>query len=709
MRSAVATPGETLISDRHITTSARRAYATTLAGAVTLAIGLRLLFWWMQARTGAVQPGDSEEYVRGAVGLLHSAYTTGEKWLRPPLYPFFLAAAFATAGYDIPRALLLQALVTGAGVLAFAGLGHALFGRKDVAVVSALIAALFIPFVAYGSVLFAEALFVVLVTASFALLLRRDRAGRRRAALAGIVFGLATLTRAVGLFFLPFAMLALVVEMRETSLVHGRSFRASRWGGTRSGIGAAVAFGLATVLTIAPWTVRNALAYGRFIPVDTNGGVSFWYGAVRDDAELERGEALLAGLPNLADKQRAAVRMALDTIRDEPVRYLGRVRFKIVSLWQLGSRNYAAGGIVSLDPGGRSLGVTPGELPLPLSVLADLQYVLLVLGAIWGYSYAPRESRSLVLLGWVLFGTAMSGLTIGHPRLRLPLLAVFVPYTAWALLNVRALAARAVRRPRGVAALAAGLSLLFGAVIYTQHYARFARAQLAVWRGSNANPETFRHAYELNPANPLWLMAAGDREAGADRPAAAEQEYARAAQQEPRSLYAHAKLIESALLRGDPADADAHLDEIRRLGRDNNDLLAWAWSRLRANPPAVLQPAGAAALGNIEGWAPAHGGDDERWTLGTARLRLATPEDCGTLVLMLRGRQAGQRVDVEAGGRRTRLSVTDARARYAVPLPSDACRAGEPLVVSLRTGPGFVDQPEQPWPVGVAVASAAVE
>ncbi len=50
-----------------------------------------------------------------------------------------------------------------------------------------------------------------------------------------------------------------------------------------------------------------------------------------------------------------------------------------------------------------------------------------------------------------------------------------------------------------------------------------------------------------------------------------------------------------------------------------------------------------------------------------------------------------------------------ARTRYTVPLPGGACRVGEPLVVSLRNRTGFVDQPEQPLRVGVAVARAGVE
>ena len=696
MHTAVAGQGETLAANGRVATAARFSYLAALAGTVALSIGVQLCFWWMQARSGAVQPGDSEEYVRGAVGLLQGAYTTGEKWLRPPLYPIFLAAAFGVVGYDITHALFVQALVTGAGVLAFAGLGHALFRRRAVALASALLAALFIPFAAYGSVLFAEALFVVLITASFALLLRRDRPGWRRAMVAGVVFGLATLTRAVGLFFLPLAVLALMVER----------------GGKRTSRGAvstALAFGLAAVLTIAPWTIRNAIIYGRFIPVDTNGGISFWYGAVRDDAELQRGEALLAGMPNLADKQRAAVRLALDTIRQDPARYLGRVRFKIVSLWQLGSRNYAAGGIISLDPGGHSLGATAGELPLPLSLLADAQYVLLVLAAIWGYCYAPRESRSLVLVLWVLFGTAMSGLTIGHPRLRLPLLGVFVPYAAWALLNLRALGARAVRRPRRVAAVAAVLSVLFLLVLYTQHYARFARAQIAVWSGDRSSPQTYHRAYELNPANPLWLMAAADREVAVGDWDAAESSYTRAAEQEPRSLYAHAKLIEAALRRNDAAGMESHLREIRRAGRDNNDLLRWAWSEVQARPPSTLDPADAAALGNLWGWAAMQEDDDERWTMEAAHLRLSAEQGCGPLALVLRGRTAGQAVEIDVAGQTTTLAVQTEPARYTVPVPAEACRADQPLVVTLRTPVGFVDPRAQPLPVGLAVVSAGLE
>lgn len=678
-------------------------FALLLAATTLLAIGLRVVFWWMQSRSGAVQPGDSTEYVQGALHLLQGDYATGPKWLRPPLYPLFLAATFAIVGADLSRAMLVQAIVTGLGVLPFAALGYAIFRRRDVALLSALIAALFVPFVAYGSVLFAEALFVALVAAFFALLPYGETGelSHRRLFLAGVLLGLATLTRAVGLFFIPLLVLGLFADSWKNKTQN--SFRLSR--NTLLGSWFLV---LGAFLVIAPWTLRNALVYDRLIVVDTNGGISFWYGATRNDAELAQGEAQLAALPNLADKQRAALGLAFDAIARDPQRYLSNVRYKIVSLWQLGSRNYAAGGIISFDPDGHSLGQTPGELPLRLSLLADAQYVLLVLGGIWGFCFAPRESRSVVLLLWLLFGTLMSGITIGHPRLRLPLLVAFVPYAAWSALMLPSIAG-ALRARWRLAAIATLATLGFLGIIYTQHYGRWARALITVKTGDQTDAATYRQAYGINPANPLWLMAAADWQSRSGSLAQAEQTYKEALEQEPRSLYARVSLIHAAFLRVDAQQANEQLQAIRELGRDNNDLLLWAWSRFSAHSAAMIQPTQPNAIGLILGFVPTQPGSDERWTMQTAQLRLEPSQDCQQLSLALRGHQPNQQVGVEVDGRITTINIATERSVYHVPLEAELCQAGRPLLVTLRTPARVLDADTQPWPVGVAVAQVNLE
>ena len=83
---------------------------------LVLAVGLRLLFWQLQARSGAVQPGDPEEYYRAALHILQGGYHDTGKWLRPPLYPAFLALVFSIVGVDLVRSMLVQAVLSGLSV-----------------------------------------------------------------------------------------------------------------------------------------------------------------------------------------------------------------------------------------------------------------------------------------------------------------------------------------------------------------------------------------------------------------------------------------------------------------------------------------------------------------------------------------------------------------------------------------------------------------
>jgi 4-amino-4-deoxy-L-arabinose transferase-like glycosyltransferase len=139
---------------------------------VVLAVLLRLALWWLQARSGAVQPGDPEEYYRAALHLMQGGYHDTGKWLRPPLYPALLALLFTASGVDITRALLIQAVLSGISVPVFGLLAQRLYGRRDVALAAGAGAALFVPLASFGSVLFAEGLFVVLIVLALAQLVR---------------------------------------------------------------------------------------------------------------------------------------------------------------------------------------------------------------------------------------------------------------------------------------------------------------------------------------------------------------------------------------------------------------------------------------------------------------------------------------------------------------------------------------------------------
>jgi 4-amino-4-deoxy-L-arabinose transferase-like glycosyltransferase len=147
---------------------------------------------------------------------------------------------------------------------------------------------------------------------------------RGRLFIGGLLIGLAVLTRPAMLFFVPFVLLL-----------------AWRRGRTAMAI-ALVAGVLAAVL---PWTARNAVVYGKFVLVASEGGVTFWTGNHRE----ARGEGDLAANPHLkqlnqefrarhrglTEEQLEPIyyREALSFIAEAPMRWLGLVAKKLFYTW----------------------------------------------------------------------------------------------------------------------------------------------------------------------------------------------------------------------------------------------------------------------------------------------------------------------------------------------------------------------------------------
>jgi 4-amino-4-deoxy-L-arabinose transferase-like glycosyltransferase len=737
-----------------------RATALALLAIVALAVAVRVAFWSFQARGGAVQAGDPEEYYRAALHLLQGGYYDTGKWIRPPLYPLFLALLFRLLGVDVGAAMLAQALVTGVGVLGFAAYAWQRFGRRRTALLAALTAALYLPLASFGSVMFAEGLFVLLMPLALAALdravfgqadegrrtrdegqaspdqrpttndqrpttddrgLSTEDVGRtakddhttapplyrstalplyRWAFAAGVLLGLATLTRAVGLFFIPLAALLVWLLARP---------RRGAWRG-------AALLLLGAALAVGPWTLRNALVHQRLIVVDTNGAISMWYGSIGGEAEQRAGEARLFAIPNQADRQAEALRMTLANIRRAPLEFAARARFKIASLLILQTRNYASGSIIGIDTRGRQVALVEAEHPLWVSLLADAEYVALALLAIAGLCAAPDWRRTLPVLVFVALSVLLSAVTIGHPRLRLPIVGALIPYAAFALsLRPRL---RAAGRAQTARHLLAGLGCLaFLALIFSTRYITWLRSERLVLQAQTAasqgDPDRERQLLEqaqaLDPANALRALDLGDQAAAQGRWGRALADYRRASELEPRNVYSYAMRIQAAQLLGRPDEARAALAAVASYDRDTNDLYRWAWDAFRTPAPLRLTPGDPLALGHYEGFAPATPDlPAGRWTLGDARLRLAG--GCGALELRLRG-PAGRLVSLSSEPPGAALGVTLDGAEQLVRLPLErvpGCAAGQPVVVRIASPTGLLDLERAPWMVGVAVLDARV-
>jgi len=726
-----------------------RATALALLATVALAVAVRVAFWSFQARSGAVQAGDPEEYYRAALHLLQGGYYDTGKWIRPPLYPLFLALLFRLLGVDVGAAMLAQALVTGVGVLGFAAYAWQRFGRRRTALLAALIAALYLPLASFGSVMFAEGLFVLLMPLALAALDRavfgRAEEGRRTkdegqaspdqrpttndegltnsalpfyrftvlplyrftalplyrwALLAGFLLGLATLTRAVGLFFIPLAALLVWLLARP---------RRGAWRG-------AALLLLGAALAVGPWTLRNALVHQRLIVVDTNGAISMWYGSIGGEAEQRAGEARLFAIPNQADRQAEALRMTLANIRHAPLEFAARARFKIASLLILQTRNYASGSIIGIDTRGRQVALVEAEHPLWVSLLADVEYVALALLAIAGLCAAPDWRRTLPVLVFVALSVLLSAVTIGHPRLRLPIVGALIPYAAFALsLRPRL---RSAGRAQTARRLLAGLGCLaFLALIFSTRYITWLRSERLVLQAQTAasqgdpgrERQLLEQALALDPANALRALDLGDQEAAQGRWGRALADYRRASELEPRNVYSYAMRIQAAQRLGRPDEARAALAAVASYDRDTNDLYRWAWDAFTTPAPLRLTPGDPLALGHYEGFAPATPDlPAGRWTLGGARLRLAG--GCGALELRLRG-PAGRLVSLSSEPPGAAQTVTLDGAEQLVRLPLDrlpGCAEGQPLVVRIASPTGLLDLERAPWMVGVAVLDARV-
>ncbi len=224
---------------------------------------------------------DARDYARIGLSIANGdGYPTGTQMtinggpsaIRPPGYPYFLAGIFAVTG-DSETAARLVGAVLGTLTVAIMGLiAWQLWARRRIALAAMALTAIYPPFLTLSATLMSEALFFPLMLGALAAVLQqRKSAGLRWALLAGLLTGLALLTRTAGLALLP--PLMLVVWNRRPIL-------------SREALAPAAVVLAAAVLVLAPWTVRNAREFHAFVPVSTQGGMSL-AGAYNEESRAD--------------------------------------------------------------------------------------------------------------------------------------------------------------------------------------------------------------------------------------------------------------------------------------------------------------------------------------------------------------------------------------------------------------------------------------
>lgn len=432
------------------------ALAIAIAGAFHFALGPRRL------------GGDEWEYKSAALRLAAGeglSYPGGALYCHehPPLYPAFLGCVYALAGErDHAVAGMQFALACGTALLAAAAARRYL-GRR-VAAATVAVAAFYLPSYFYALRLLSEVLFAFLLAAGVFLLLRGAdaKSGRSYAlfAAAGFAFGLAGLTRGVGLACALAAALWLVFQVGP---------------GAGKRILTGVVFAGALAAAIAPWSAYAYSRAGRFVITAPEAGEFLWKG--NNPATPLHHPWHKSGLgappPGLAraDDPFALAHIcaagALTFARENPALTAGRVALRALDLWE--PERLFVGGYRQGDfPAGRAPVL---QILIGLEIAASAAMLLLF----WiGLMLLPA-GRGRSLLWAMIIATALPyALTVAHPRYNYPLLVLGAPAAAFALAEGwRGLRER--RFPRGRTAAAALAVLALAAIWARAAWLFFAR------------------------------------------------------------------------------------------------------------------------------------------------------------------------------------------------------------------------------------------
>jgi len=296
---------------------------------------------------------------------------------RAPLYPTFLASVYYLSGTGFERffaARAAQALFLGAPLapLTYLVARHLIPNSESQARASAWIIACYPMLLVYPLGLGTENPFFVLLLASFLFLLKALYVPSGwNMVFAGLFLGLTTLTRSV---ILPFAGLSILYFL----FLHRSK---------------ATLVGLAFVLLISPWIIRNSLLHGKLTGIETSMGYNLYLGYhPQGNGSFIFGPSLdLLTIMDDSKRDQVGTERALAFIREQPERFLPLAVNRLGFFLGLEKR------VLMYFYSNNILGYIPAPALLLTSVLLLLPFVLICLLSAFSLPLMAENQKSTLL------------------------------------------------------------------------------------------------------------------------------------------------------------------------------------------------------------------------------------------------------------------------------------------------------------------------
>ena len=339
----------------------------------------------------------------------------------PVGYPGFLGVLFYFFGKDQLIGQVANLVLAGASFFLLMGLSRHIFRSEAAARMALLLFALYPNNAAYTPLLLTEIFLTILLLLGVYIYITQR--GWLSVLVAGLVFGLATLTKPQVLFLPGFLVLLPVLGGARR---HEARKHLSR--------GVMVYAAMAAVL--GPWAVRNTLVFGETVLISTNGGATLLTGNnpsangsyVEDDSLVAQRKF---SVRDQVAADRRAKELAIQWIKNNPRLFAGLIPLKIWQLWykdgeaewayQAGYRNYER----------------YRYLFRSVRVMNQIYYGLLMLGFLLSVILL-RKWGNIVAWPWVLFGyiyvlyiTLVSIVFSGQARFHFPAMPWIIMCAAW--------------------------------------------------------------------------------------------------------------------------------------------------------------------------------------------------------------------------------------------------------------------------------------